>query len=334
MSRSRTARTLAAATFALAAAAPAFAPAPLAAQDGVVVSQKTTYNIARVGNGDLTETLMMSGDRMKTKREGRVRFLVFSRDASGTELVRLDEGQVYRIDDRRRQYRVQDLETLRGEIARSQAEAQEAVADTEIDDDSVRIFIETQGFQRTGERETINGFATERGKIEVTVIAENQESGERTPLYFLTADLWIDPSQRGAAQQAQAFHARYVEALGLDPRTEGNPYGRWLGEVYKNMAGLEGYPIRSTLTMEIAAAEGGAQGAQAGGGADAPRAAADPVGAAIGGLMRRAARPRPQQPATAPGRQVLFTSTTEVQSISTSPAAPAEFEVPQGYRKL
>ena len=43
----------------------------LPAQDGLIVEQKTTYNIARVGNGDLTQTMMLLGnDRMKTKTEG------------------------------------------------------------------------------------------------------------------------------------------------------------------------------------------------------------------------------------------------------------------------
>jgi hypothetical protein len=328
----RTPRILTAATFTLAALAATAPVSPLAAQGGVVITQKTTYNIARVGNGDLTETVTVAGDRMKTKREGRVRFLVFSRDASGTELVRLDEGQVYRIDDRRRQYRVQDLNELRGEIAKSQEEARQAVADTEIEDDSVRIYVETKGFERTGERQTISGFSTERGKIEVTVIAENKQTGEKTPVYYLTADLWIDPSQRAVAQSAQAFHARYVEQLGLDPRAEGNPYGRWLGEIYKGVAGIEGYPIRSTVTMEIAVAE--AQRAEAGGQPGAGRVAADPVGAAVGGLMRRAMRPRQESAGTEPGRRVLYTTTTEVQSIAASAPATAEFEVPQGYRKL
>jgi hypothetical protein len=317
----------------------AFSAGTVAAQDGLVVEQKTTYSIARVGNGDLTQTMMLLGDdRMKTKTEGRVRFLVFSRDASGTELIRLDQRQVYDIDDRRRRYQVRSLDQTRSEMESQQQQAQAAVADVQQDDGDVRYTIETDGFQRTGQRQTINGFSTEQGLLKLTIVAEDTRTGEKSPVFYLTADMWMDQSQRAVGRATQAFHMNYMQQLGIDPRTAGNPYGRWLSDLYKQMADIEGYPIRTTITFEAAVEPGEAAQAPAAERRDqqptASDVAANPVGAVAGRLARRAAQARQQQAQEQrSGRPVLFTTTTEVISISTRAPSSAEFEVPEGYRR-
>jgi hypothetical protein len=71
----------------------AAASTTLSAQ-GLVVTQKHTFNIAKIGGGDMTQTLMIQGaDRQKSVTEGRAKFLVFNRDVSGTEIIRLDHSQ-------------------------------------------------------------------------------------------------------------------------------------------------------------------------------------------------------------------------------------------------
>lgn len=310
------------------AAAVLAGPAPLGAQDGLVVTQKSTYDIARIGSGDLTQTVMIRGaDRQKTVTEGRIRFLVLSRDAGGTEIVRLDQGQVYRVDDRRRRYQERSLADLRGEIERSQRQAEAAAPDVR-DDGDVRFWVESEPLQRTGERRTINGFGTEQVVLKLTVMGENTRTGEKGPVFHVNSDLWIDPTQTHASRVSAAFGQAYAARLGLDPRTSGNPYGRWVHQLYDEIAELEGYPIVVHVAFE-AEREAGAQEQQR-----EPAAAGNPVGAALGAALRRA-RPRREQPApvnpAATGRPLLFSMSTEVLSISNTAPGEAEFEVPSGY---
>lgn len=304
-------------------------PALASAQAGLVVEQKSTYNIARIGNADLKQKVMFHGnDRQKTVTEGRMRFLVFSRDAGGTEIVRLDQGQIHRLDDRRRQYQTNSIADLRVEFEKAQKDAEAAAPESRQQDD-VRLWVEAEPARRTGERKTINGFSTEQVIFQATVMGEDTRTGEKSPVFHLIADAWIDPSQAQAAQVSRGFMDAYMAQLGVDPRIPGNPYGPWIRDLFTEIAKVDGLAIVAHMVLE---AEPEADGAEGRG----ERAAdnTDPVGAAVGAMMRRVARPQeqPTNPA-ATGRPLLFSMSNEVLSISAAAPAASEFEIPGGYRK-
>jgi NACalpha-BTF3-like transcription factor len=304
------------------AAALLAAAAPIArAQSGLTVKQKSTIDMGSMGGGELTETVMIHGaDRQKRVTEGRMKFFVISRDASATEIVRLDQGQVYRIDAKKKQAQAQSFAEMRKEVEKAQKEMEKAASAP--DEKNVRVWVESQGVERTGERRSINGFDTERAVLRLTVMGEDLKTQEKSPLFYLSSDMWIAPGQTEAARIQQAFLSGYVEAMGLDVRGAGNPYARYFKDLYVEMDALEGYPILSTLTVEAPAAEG-----EAG-------ASANPVGAVLGGLRRRGNRANEEAKpaASAPGRAVVFRTTTEVLSLSTEAPPPSEFELPEGYR--
>jgi hypothetical protein len=300
------------------------------AQDGLTVTQKTTMNMGRLGGGDLQQTVMIRGtDRHKVVTEGRMRVLVISRNAASTDIVRLDEGQIYMLDTRRKNYTTQGISELKVEMERSQRDLQAAAA-PQADEQEVRLWVTGGEVERTGETRTINGFNTERAVMKLTVMGENRRTGEESPMFYLTADMWIDASQREAARVNQSFYRAYVEQLGLDPRSASNPFGRWFGDMYEAMDNLDGYPILTTVAFE-------APGESASGEArEESPAPTDAVGAALGGLMRRASRPReeaPANPAATPGRSLLFTSTTEVLTLSLVTPDDGEFSPPSDFRK-
>lgn len=323
---------IAIATALLLAATPAFA------QGGLVVQQHTNFEIARIASGDLNQTVHLNGaEQQKTVTQGRSKFLVFSRDASGTEIVRLDQGKLYSIDDKKKSYRVQSLEEVRAQLEKTQKEAEKANAKEARDSDDARLYVTVDDVKKTGERKTINGFQTEQSVLRMTVMAENKKTGEKAPLFVLTGDFWLDASQHQAMRANQAFAAAYAQKLGLDPSTAGNPYARWVAELQKESSKLEGYPILATITMESAEeAQAGGSGAQPKGAPTAasgtPTSPGDAVGKALGGLMRRAKESKKEE-SPSNGRPVLFRSTTEVKSISTSAPAASEFEVPEGYKQ-
>jgi hypothetical protein len=85
------------------------------------------------------------------------------------------------------------------------------------------------------------------------------------------------------------------------------------------------------MAMEAAGEAQGGTGAQ--GEQTASSNPADAVGAAMGSLLKRATKPKQEtaaNPAVTAGRTLLFSATTEVQSISTSAPAASEFEVTAG----
>jgi hypothetical protein len=170
----------------------------------------------------------------------------------------------------------------------------------------------------------INGFSTEEARIRITVFAENTKTKEKGVTFHITADMWFDPSQAEAGRVSQAFYMARVKALGIDPSMAGNPYAKWLDNVNVEMAKMTGYPIRTTITFEGVADTTTAKPK----GDDAPPTS---IGGALGGMFgKKKSAPAPASPNGGP---VMFTSTTEVLSISTRAPAASEFEIPAGYVK-
>jgi hypothetical protein len=299
-------------------------PVGIGAQSGIVVQQHTTFNVAKITNADLQQTMSILGtDRSKTVTTGKTKVLFISSDASGTEITRLDQDQTIRINDKKKTYTVRSLAEERADLAKQQQEAAKSADVKEKDD--VRYYAVLDEARRTGKKEVINGFSTEQAMIRITVYAENTKTKEKAVTFHITADLWFDPSQAEAARVSQAFATAHVKALGIDPLMASNPYARWLDNVHVEMAKMSGYPIRSTITFE-----GVADTSSAAKKDDAPPPTSI-GGAVMGGLFGKKKSEPP--PASPNGGPVVFTATTEVLAISTKAPAASEFEVPAGYVK-
>jgi hypothetical protein len=297
------------------------APASLAAQAGIVVQQKTTFNVARVTNADLQQTISILGtDRSKTVTTGKVKVVIMSVDASGSEIIRLDKDQVVKLDDKKKKFEIMSLAEKRAELAKQQKDAARQAAEAQEKDD-MRYSVVVEEARRTGERKTINGFNTEQFSVKITVMGEDTKTKKTAPYMYLIGDIWIDPSQAEAARISAGFARAQLTALGIDPTMATNPYAKWLKDVESEMTKIEGYPIMTTLTFEVAVDSAAA--------AENREAKPNPLGG-LGGLMGR----KKEEPAkTGSGRPVVFTATTEVLSISKTVPAASEFEIPTGYTK-
>ncbi len=300
-------------------------PVTLAAQAGVVVEQHTTFNIAKLTSGDLQQTVSILGaDRAKTVTTGKSKVLIMSVDASGTEITRLDQDQTIRVNDKKKTYTVKSLAEERAELLKQQQDVAKSAAESKEKDD-VRLYAVLDEAKRTGEKQVINGFSAEQAMIKITVFAENTKTKEKGVTFHITADMWFDPSQGEAGRVSHAFYAARVKALGIDPSMAGNPYAKWLDNVNVEMAKMSGYPIRTTITFEGVADTTAAKPKND----EAPPPTS--IGGALGGMFgKKKSAPAPASPHGGP---VLFTSTTEVLSISTKAPAASEFEIPAGYVK-
>ena len=297
-------------------------PATLVAQAGVVIEQHTTFNIAKLTSGDLQQTVSILGvDRAKIVTSGKSKVLIMSVDASGTEITRLDHDQAIRLNDKKKTYTIKSLAEERADLMKQQQDAAKSAAEEKEKDDVVLTAV-LDGARRTGEKQVINGFSTEQALIKITVFAENTKTKEKGVAFHITADMWFDPSQAEAGRVSQAFFAARVKALGIDPSAAGNPYAKWLDNVNIEMARMSGYPIRTTITIE-GVADTAATKQQTG---DAPPTS---IGGALGGMFgKKKSAPAPASPHGGP---VLFTSMTEVLTISMRAPAATEFEIPAGY---
>ena len=297
-------------------------PAAVAAQAGMVVQQRTTFSIAKITSGDLQQTISILGaDRAKTVTTGKAKVLIVSVDASGTEITRLDQDQVIRLNDKKQTYTIKTLAETRAELAKQQKDAEKSATEARETDDT-RYDAVVNEARRTGEKQVINGFATEQVLIKITVFAENTKTNEKTVAYHITADSWFDPGQGEAARLNAAFRVAQMQALGVDPAVAANPYARWLTNVDVETSRIKGYPIRSTIIFEAAAVPGAADGQKD----DQPPTG---VAGAIGGMFgKKKSAPAASSPN---GGSVLFTATTEVSAISVKAPAASEFEIPAGY---
>ncbi len=307
------------------AAAVLAVPGLLHAQAGLTIQQKSTVNIARISNSELQQTISILGsDRARTVTSGRVKFLIISADASGTEIVRLDQDQVIKLDDKKKKFEILSLAQKRAELAKQQRDAAKAAQAEEKSDVRYSVVVDEAG--PTGERKEINGFSTLQVRHRLTVVAENTKTGEKTPYLRIVSDSWVDPGQKEAAEIQAGYARAQVEALGLDPVAAGNPFARWLTDLKQEMAKVEGFPILSQVRFELAV--------------DSTAAAAEPAEkpaprgglGGLGGLLGRgkSEEKKEEKPAGAP---VVFSATVEVLSISRTPPGAAEFEIPAGYAK-
>jgi hypothetical protein len=159
-------------------------------------------------------------------------------------------------------------------------------------------------------------------------MGENTKTKETAPFLHLISDTWVDPSQQEAARISMAYHRAQLEAFGVDPTMAANPYAKWLKDVNAEMAKLEGYPIRTQLTFEMAV-DSAAVAAQR----DEKPAGGNPLAGGLGGLLGRGGAKKEPPAPSGSGRPVVFSSTVEVLAISLAPPPAAEFEIPAGYTK-
>ena len=303
------------------------APALLTAQAGLVVQQHTTFKIAGITSADLQQTTSILGtDRAKTVTTGKIKVLIISKDAGGSDITRLDQDQIIKLNEKKRSYTVESLAEVRQALAKQQLEvAKQADAQEQGD---TRYYAVVDEAKRTGEKQVINGFSTQQALIKITVFAENTKTKEKSVAFHITADMWFDPSQVEAARVSQAFAMAQVKALGIDPTMAANPYAKWLTNVSAEMGRIGGYPIRTTITFEGPTPPAGAEAKPEAKQADNPPTS---IGGALGSMFGK----KKSEPAKASpnGGMIVFTSSTEVLSLSTKAPAASEFEIPAGYVK-
>lgn len=255
-------------------------------------------------------------------------------DGQTADIVRVDRHLVWTLVPARREY----TECPIGGCRTGSAETPQSPPQQEqqrAPDCPVKLTANDLEVQPTGEKRTVNGFATERYRIG-WLVQLSDEAG-RSVRNQVDLDLWTTP-ETGPVREVQsvtdAFNRRYASALaatdspvarflpkhvtaamsslmrnidGKDRQT----MARWDAELKK----LRGYPIATTMTWT---ADGTVCGA-----------AGQPTAASLGGMLGSMMGGRRSEA----GAKPLVTFNHEVRSLAIKPVADAVFSPPGGYRR-
>ena len=303
----------------------------------------------------------ISGDRARTdsslQMESRL-MRMFGGTGPMAEIVRMDEEKVYQLDLKKRTFTemtfAQQREAMQQAIDQMRDSQQSQQQQSSgIDESSCEWSEPTSTVERSGETETIAGHRAERTTVTATQSCSDPKT-DQVCSFNLILDQWLAPKFE-AGDEVVEYYQSYAEKLGFDvaqspdfvQRLEsmfGGYKGIW-SEIADSMAGTNGYPLRSTVSLAI----GGPQCQTSQEAQSAPGTApgiGEVVGGALGGALggmfgRRgdAARQKAPEPAsevdpTLPdGTLRLMSISSEFVSVNNDKVAPGTFEIPENFRK-
>jgi len=334
-----------------------FAAATIARAD-VTVNETTKFDgFGASGSfgSNGTGVMIVSGDKARiestSKPTGK-----FMKKFAGEEgfksamIMRLDRKVMYAIDFRDKSYQElpfdyfkQSMESARQALAGAQAPPP---AGESAKQEPPPLTCEPVKFEakRTGENETIAGAQAGRMLITGTQNCQNTKTHQACNMVY-TSDNWYATQLPAGAAELRAFMAKQAAAMGIDPaaardlaqaahglisqNTEG------LEAVAKELAKIEGYPVRTRMTIE----KGGDCGMMEGEGANGEQNPAAAMKGAFKGLFSKKKSDSSSESTAnppskgAPGLTKIFGTSTEVTSITTAGASGDAFEPPAGFKK-
>jgi hypothetical protein len=252
------------------------------------------------------------------------------------EIIDLAEEKVYRIDVRRKEYRVLTFDQVRKEWQESQAELERNAkrlqqAQEEMPQASARLEFSVD-VKETGQRRSIAGYDAREVVLTITGVRPGQTL-EQGGGMVMTNTMWLGPPI-AALDEIAAFDLKYFKAI---VGAEGMAALQQMTAVFAMFASakpmmermqaesrkLEGTQLDSTQTMDTVKSAEEMKAA-----AEAPAPAA---GGGLGGLLARRMAGRRGGAGDGP-RSTVLTTVHEFVTIATA-ASDADVAVPSGFRE-
>lgn len=336
--------------------------AALPARADVTVQESMSVNgggLMSFANMSGKTTTQISGKRSRTETDVQMQSRLVRAFAGGptAEITQLDSDKVYELNLKKKQYTATTLAERRAQMEQALKKGEEAQqsqqeAASPVDQSKCDWSPPKSELKKTGEKANVAGFDAERLTITVTQSCKNRDTGEVCD-FGLALDQWLAPKFDGGSER-QAFYQAYAEKMGLStsaaPGFGQNAQAMFAGykdlwaELARQSDGLKGYPVRSAFALAIGGTQCSSQQNQTASGAPAQEAmaAANELGAALGGLFggkkkksAAAAEPAPAAPTLlVNGMTPLMTVSTELLSLSRDALAPALFEPPVDFKQV
>ena len=260
-------------------------------------------------------------------------------DGRGADITRIDRRLVWTLEPAKRQYTECPLTGCASPSRPGPAEERKPEPDKSEPSCPVTVKANRLEVVTSGERKTVNGFATERYQVGWTVELEDQQGRRNSNKVAL--DLWTTP-ETGAVREVQqindAYQRRHASAIGSGE----NPIGRYLprdvisamnrfirnldpkdtrtlNQMAAEMRKVRGYPIVTTMSWTT-------QGSVC--------ADASPASAASGGLSGLMSAITGNKPAGGTAAAApLITYTSEVKTLAVRPVGDSAFVPPPDFQR-
>jgi len=258
------------------------------------------------------------------------------------EIVDLTEQKVYRLDVKKKEYRVLTFDQVRKEWQDAKAEAeknakqlQEAQRDNPQAAQGQLQF--SASVKETGQRKSIAGYDAKEVVLTITGVQAGKTLEEGGGM-VLTNTMWLGP-RIANLDEIMTFNMKYYKAIMGDEDANALPQLTMVLAMFSNAKPamdqmavegrkLQGTPLASTLVMEtVKSAEQAKAAAGAGNQSDSRGG-----GGGIGGMLARRMAGRAAAAGDGSPRQTTFTSTRELVTVATSATAD-DVALPAGFKE-
>ena len=224
----------------------------------------------KLGALDGTTTTSIAPDRARidSQVQFKSRLLrAFSGGKGGTaQIIRLDTERMFDLDIDKKQYSETTFQAMKDgfNTALQKIDAQEgqsastAPSGVPIDESQCDWSPAKANVSRTGARAQLAGFATEQVIISVSQTCTDRETKASCDFEY-SIDQWLAADMPGGPQ-VQAFWLSYARKLGAEEMVSSmqmrsqqvfSRYKDGWGEAIKSAGELQGYPLKSTFTMQV-----------------------------------------------------------------------------------
>jgi hypothetical protein len=355
-------------TWITAAAAALGAMTPGAAQADVTIVEQSTFDLSIVkAHGEATELTSADKQRRDSAFHCDGFMSLLCGNAQSGEIIRLDRDVRWSLEPKKQEYRETPFLTP----AQRQAAEQQAAATldkmkqcpaaqrgTAPAPDTQKCQMTPPKFDlvQTDQHATLAGHDARLTQITLTQSCANPDTGDSCD-FQIGMDAWLSEDTIAGLDDRRAFLKAYLHKMGLDSpdsviqgqmRKFLAPYETSLKQLAGKAGALKGYPLKSAVRIAFGGPHcASAQSKQndtaasdANSGQQQPPTSLGSVasnlgGKLMGGLFKKKADPAPdasQSSALPPGMVQAAQFTTETQSIAAGPIAPAQFEIPAGWK--
>jgi hypothetical protein len=256
--------------------------ASTAAADVTIKETTVSEGLGGFGNGTTHRTTIVAGDASRSEDEatytGRFKTLAGGgKPRTTVSITRIDREVVWDLDPQKRTYTVLTFAEMRERMAKGLAAADDAGPEGAPQDADMTFTVDVR---RTGAKETVNGFAAEQFVVTGVGRPKDAAPEAKDREVRMVMDLWLTQNAPGAKEMTE-FGRRFAAKLGIEAQvarigaTAQRMYGGAMKEMGEKLKDLDGYPVRSTFTIE---------------GAGGPPAA-PPAGSSAAGPARGAGTP-------------------------------------------
>lgn len=323
----------------------------------VVIEERMSVSgagLMALGNMSGTTKTIIAGDRARTEsnlefESGMMRAIARGAGQS-IEIVRLDQDKIYVLEPRKKIYTETTFAEQRAQMQKimeqtRQAQAAQQQQASGVDAEQCEWGEPTTDVQRNMEKSTIAGYEAERIVVTAKQPCRDRRTGQVCE-FGLTLDQWLAPNF-DATEETLAYQRAYSEKMGLGAaasrdfaeraETMFGSYEAMWKEIAATTRDVTGYPVKASFVLGVGGEQCTKEAAQASTTQPTPTVGGA-IGEALGGLL--GGRKRRSEPAAAPapmttpsGLIPLMSVSTELVSVSKTPASADLFEVPAGYKK-